>query len=192
MTKILSKINEMERKKRIKKTAEVFTPNKLVNEMLNKMPDEVWGENKTFLDPSCGNGNFLIHILWKKLSKGHDLVEALKTIYGLDIMKGNIKECRLRLLKIISLFEEVTKEHIKIITINVRWLNTVKWPNGSLDYDMLFRNNINNRDIDKWFESIQNGELELVDLPITDNDISVIIEENGKKSKKHMESYDLF
>ena len=187
----VANVNSKKRKKRKKKTAEVFTPNSLVNEMLDKLPEEVWKEEKTFIDPACGNGNFLIHILWRKISKGHNFTEALKTVYGLDIMQDNIRECRLRLLKIISLFEEVSKEHIKIVTINVRWLNSKKWPNGSLDYDMSFRNNSNNKSIDEWYEKIQNGELELVDLPVEDNDVGPTVE-NGKVSNRGTESVDIF
>ena len=142
----------------------VFTPTPLVLAMLNELPDEVWEENKTFLDPTCGNGNFLIHILNRKIKSGHSPLQALKTIYGLDIMKDNIMECRLRLLKIISLFEEITKEHIKAVTINVRWLNSKKWKNGTLDYDMTFKNNCNNKDIEKWLSEINQGQLQSIDL----------------------------
>jgi len=162
--------NTKKREKRRKQTAEVFTPNSLVNEMLDKLPDEVWEGEKTYLDPACGNGNFLIHILWRKISKGHDSAQALKTLYGLDIMKDNIRECRLRLLKIVSLYEGVTREHIKTVLANIRFLNRKKWPNGSLDYEMSFRHNYNNKNVEEWFEKIEKGELELVDLPVVDND----------------------
>jgi type I restriction-modification system DNA methylase subunit len=166
----LSKINKKKREKRKKKTAEVFTPNSLVNEMLDKLPKEVWKEEKTFLDPACGNGNFLIWILARKISIGHSPIEALKTIYGIDIKKDNIRECRLRLLKIISLFEDVEKEHIKIILTNIKWLNGKKWPNGSLGYDMSFKANFNQEGVDKWYKEILEGELNKVDLPVEDND----------------------
>ena len=48
------------RKARQKQTAEIFTPDYLVNEMLDQLPKTVWEENKTFCDPACGNGQFLI------------------------------------------------------------------------------------------------------------------------------------
>jgi len=162
------------RKSRIRKTAEVFTPNFLVDNALNKLPDEVWEENEenTFLDPFCGNGNFLVHILWRKISRGYDPTEALKTIRGLDIVRDNIFECRLRLLKIISIFEDITKEHIKIVFTNIRWLKPGKFPRGSLCYDMSFESNYTSKNVDRWYDSIQKGELELVDLPVKDNDIA--------------------
>ena len=86
--------NKIKRQQRAKRTAEVFTPNSLVNDMLNKLPEEVWEENKTFCDPAVGNGQFLVWILLRKIAKGHKPAEALKTVYGADIMRDNIQECR--------------------------------------------------------------------------------------------------
>ena len=48
----------------IKQFGEVFTPRSLVKDMLDKLPTEVWfDKNKTWLEPSFGNGNFLIEII---------------------------------------------------------------------------------------------------------------------------------
>lgn len=63
------------RKNRQKQTAEIFTPPYLVNEMLDKLTEygpEIWEEGKTFIDPACGNGNFLIEVLKRKLDLGHN------------------------------------------------------------------------------------------------------------------------
>ena len=60
---------EVKRKQRRKETAEDFTPEPLVNEMLDKLPQEVWSDqSKTFLDNSAGNGNFLVAILQRATS----------------------------------------------------------------------------------------------------------------------------
>jgi hypothetical protein len=185
--------NEERRKKEQKQTAEVFTPDSLVNEMLDKLPEESWKERKTFIDPACGNGNFLVHILNRKLKRGHDSVGALKSIYGLDIEQSNIFECRLRLLKIVSLQEELTEEHLKAVTINIKYLNSKKWPNGSLDYDMEFRNNANLQTIKEWLEDIKKNGLDHVAIP--DNieyTIATPALENGKISNRNVESIDMF
>lgn len=170
MSKITEKLTE-KRKARVKKTAEVFTPYFLVNEILNKLSElspETWNEGKTFLDPACGNGNFLIFVLWRKISIGHNPLNALKTVYGVDIMRDNIRECRLRLLKVISLFEDVTEEHIKVIFKNIVFLNTKKYPKGSLEYDFSFSNSPKKEDINTWMEKISQGELDTVDLPVSE------------------------
>ena len=66
----LSKNLVEKRKARAKKTAEIFTPYFLVNEILDKLSyfsPEAWEKEKSFLDPACGNGNFLIFVLWRKI-----------------------------------------------------------------------------------------------------------------------------
>ena len=84
---------------RIKATGEVFTPTELVQEVLDKMPQELFKDStKTFLDPSCGDGQFLGEVLIRKIEKGIDFETALGTIYGVDLMQDNVELCRERLL----------------------------------------------------------------------------------------------
>jgi hypothetical protein len=84
---------------RIKATGEVFTPTPLVQEILDQLPSEVFTDpSKTFLDPACGDGQFLSEVLIKKLEAGADFETALSTIYGVDIMADNVKLCQDRLL----------------------------------------------------------------------------------------------
>ncbi|MFA7218900.1 MAG: N-6 DNA methylase [Synergistaceae bacterium] len=155
------------RQNRKKQTAEDFTPAWLVNQMLDKLNEygkESWEEGKTFLDPACGNGNMLVCVLKRKIKLGHDPSEALKTIYGTDIMDDNIKECRLRLLKIIQ--EEgikITLEHIKSVFNNIIVTRLSRYKSGSLDYNFKFKNKASHKDVIKWLDGIQNHNwLELV------------------------------
>ena len=86
-------------KLRVKATGEVFTPTKLVREILNKLPRKLFDDpEKTVCDTSCGDGQFLGEVLIRKLQKGHGLEQALGTIYGVDIMQDNVDLCRERLL----------------------------------------------------------------------------------------------
>ena len=51
-------------KEKRKKNAEVFTPNELIEEMLNGIPNELWNDpTKTWLDPCAGIGNFSVFVL---------------------------------------------------------------------------------------------------------------------------------
>ena len=89
-------------KHRIKQTAEVFTPTPLVQEMLDKLeqqdPTLFSDLNKTFLDNSCGDCQFLSEVVIRKKEKsGCTLEEALKTTYGVELMKDNVNECKKRL-----------------------------------------------------------------------------------------------
>jgi len=94
---------------RVKDLGEVFTPTELVLEILDQLPDQVWENGKTYLDPTCGNGQFLAAVLIIKLSLGH--INPLSTIYGVDLMRDNVQECKRRLLDIAGW----TKENIRIV-----------------------------------------------------------------------------
>jgi len=84
---------------RVKFTGEVFTPTPLVQEMLDQFEPETYADpDKTFLDPSCGDGQFLSEVLIRKLESGTDFEQALSTIYGVDLMPDNVKLCQDRLL----------------------------------------------------------------------------------------------
>lgn len=104
-------------KLRVKKTAEVFTPNHLVIEMIDKLdhdfPELFTDPTKTFIDNSCGDGEFLCEIVIRKIERsGCSLDQALSTTYGVDLMEDNIMECKKRLVgpnPTIELIEIVNK-----------------------------------------------------------------------------------
>jgi hypothetical protein len=79
---------------RIKSTGEVFTPMSLVYEMIDEIPTEdMQDKTKTFLDNSCGCGNFLVG-LYTRLTETyeHTHEEAINRLYGVDLMEDNVKE----------------------------------------------------------------------------------------------------
>lgn len=89
-------------KARVKETGEVFTRSWLAIESLeileNKDATTFSDNTKTFIDPSCGDGNLLGEVLIRKVENGIDFETALSSIYGLDIMQDNVDLCRDRLL----------------------------------------------------------------------------------------------
>lgn len=109
----------------IKERGEVFTPTPVVNEMLGKLPYQVFKtRTKTFLDNSCGNGQFLHAVLKRKMwwmMKEGDIrafdahKQALKTIYGVELDPKNAEACRLRLLN-----GSESKELRAIVNHNIR------------------------------------------------------------------------
>jgi|LauGreDrversion4_2_1035121.scaffolds.fasta_scaffold735561_2 type I restriction-modification system DNA methylase subunit len=84
--------------KRVKQTGEVFTPMDLCLRMVRQIPAEKLKDpGATFLDNSCGDGNFLV-ALFKVLSKYHDPEHVLnEMIYGVDLMFDNVEEAKRRL-----------------------------------------------------------------------------------------------
>lgn len=83
---------------RVRATGEVFTPTSLVIEMLKGCGIEMFEPGKTVLDPACGDGQFLVAVKWLKVV-AHDMTEreALRDLFGIDIMRDNVDLCRLRL-----------------------------------------------------------------------------------------------
>lgn len=100
-------------KKRVKNLAEVYTAKREVVSILNLIPQEIWeNNNSTFLEPSCGNGNFIEAIILKKIKNLNinknqqqlefDILNAVCHIYGIDICFENIKTCKNRIFKLIK------------------------------------------------------------------------------------------
>jgi hypothetical protein len=93
---------------------EVFTPPGLVNDMLDLVAHECERIDARFLEPACGDGNFLAEVLRRKLltvdkrnSRDRSRWErdgflALCSIYGVDLLPDNVAACRQRLLTILS------------------------------------------------------------------------------------------
>lgn len=93
-------------KERVKDLGEVFTPDFLVEQMLDQFPDDAWEPDSTWLEPTCGNGAFILGVIKRKIKTNIDkhhikpgvaLLKALNTTFGMDIMLDNIKECKLRI-----------------------------------------------------------------------------------------------
>lgn len=105
-------------KERIKKNGEVFTPEWLVNDMLDKFPEDAWEENKTWLEPAAGDGNFVEVIVKRRLQKGHDKYKILETTYAVELMQDNVDKMKERVLKALSLEGDKKAEHL--INKNIR------------------------------------------------------------------------
>ena len=83
---------------RIKSTGEVFTPSELVISLLKSLPIDRFAPKFTFLDPACGDGQFLMGVKLVKMYF-HNMTkeESLEDIYGVDIMRDNVDLCKKRL-----------------------------------------------------------------------------------------------
>ena len=86
-------------KLRIKFTSEIFTKTKDVIILLDELDDRVWLDlNKKFIDPSCGDGQFLSEVVIRKMERSNcTLEQALSTTYGVELMEDNVKLCKERL-----------------------------------------------------------------------------------------------
>lgn len=115
-------------KERVKKYGEVYTPIWVVNEMLDELEKESDAFNdvsKTFLEPSCGNGNFVVEIYRRKLNLAKNDREkaekALRSLWCIELLSDNMAECRQRVKDVFAYygwtdlpFEEVFEKQFLI------------------------------------------------------------------------------
>lgn len=103
-------------KDRVKQYGEVFTPDSIVCDMID-LVEKQWGDIsdeeyilKTYLEPACGDGQFIIRLLSRKLERVAKLpveerelalIKTISSIYGVDIQKNNVTKCKKRMLDII-------------------------------------------------------------------------------------------
>lgn len=100
---------QVKTKERVRQHGEVFTNEREVNAMLDLVKKEASNIDSTFLEPACGDGNFLDEIFRRKMKSVFKIAgkndadceywatRAVSTIYGIDIMEDNVQESRDRL-----------------------------------------------------------------------------------------------
>lgn len=103
---------QVKSKERVVNHGEVFTAEREVNAMLDLVKQETERIDSRFLEPACGDGNFLSEILRRKLAmvkkryckSPHDYekysIVAVTSIYGVEILQDNVEDCRKRLFQI--------------------------------------------------------------------------------------------
>jgi hypothetical protein len=134
---------QVKSKKRVTDHGEVFTAEREVNAMLDLVKQETERIDSRFLEPACGNGNFLAEVLRRKLAivENHYAksqleweryaVLAVSSIYGIEILQDNVAECRDRLFAIFNdeytrLYKNSCKEECRqsvkyLLCRNILW-----------------------------------------------------------------------
>jgi len=110
-------INLTKSKERIQKHGEVFTPTWVVNDMLNMLPEDIWEIDKTFLEPACGEGAFLVEIYRRKLERISAEIQAewewksaiaTSSIYGIELLEDNAEQCGMNLVRVfLSFYDKI-------------------------------------------------------------------------------------
>jgi hypothetical protein len=109
---------QVKSKQRVSDHGEVFTAEREVNAMLDLVKQETERVDSRFLEPACGDGNFVVEILHRKLAAAKkratppkrqtvvpfefekQSVIAVASIYGVDLLQDNVIACRQRLYDI--------------------------------------------------------------------------------------------
>lgn len=150
---------QVKSKKRVADHGEVFTNQREVNAMLDLVKHETERIDSRFLEPACGNGNFLAEVLRRKLAVvdsryGKSQIEwerysviAVSSIYGVDILEDNAQECRERLLGIYigwysKAFNQVNNDCIRsvrfLLSRNILWGDALDFTNPQTKQPIVF------------------------------------------------------
>ena len=140
--------NQVKTKKRVADHGEVFTNEREVNAMLDLVKNETERIDSRFLEPACGNGNFLAEVLRRKLAvvdykyinnqmewERYSII-AVSSIYGVDILEDNAQECRDRLLSIYTAWYSkifINRKHECIRSVQFLLSRNILWGNA-LDF----------------------------------------------------------
>lgn len=130
-------------KKRVADHGEVFTAEREVSAMLHLIEHETERIDSRFLEPACGDGNFLAPILERKLAIVKNkyaksqleferyAIVAIGSIYGVEILHDNVQHCRDRLFTVFNdVYTELYKKRCKdpcresvryILSRNILW-----------------------------------------------------------------------
>ncbi|MBX2899533.1 MAG: SAM-dependent DNA methyltransferase [Cyclobacteriaceae bacterium] len=154
MTQVAEEIEQkgqVKSKKRVADHGEVFTAEREVNAMLDLVKQETERIDSRFLEPACGDGNFLAEVLRRKLNIVENrygksqleferyLVIAVSSIYGVDILEDNAVECRARLFRMVDekysmLYKDKCKDECRrsiqfLLNRNILWGDALDFTN---------------------------------------------------------------
>lgn len=153
-------MSQVKSKKRVTDHGEVFTSEREVNAMLDLVKQETERIDSRFLEPACGNGNFLAEVLKRKLEvvqakyKKSQIdferyaIIAISSIYGVDILEDNAQECRERLFNIFDkqytkLYKKECKEECRnsvkfLLKRNILWGDALDFTNPETKEPIVF------------------------------------------------------
>ena len=122
----------MDKQGRIRKFGEVFTPQWIVD----KMCDDLQSENpncfhpvSTFLEPTCGEGIFVLEILRRKFTNCQtrtDYTTSLKSVYAMEIQADNVEKTIQNVISLCNEYFKPTKQELEIIKDHIIQADALK------------------------------------------------------------------
>lgn len=100
---------QIKSRQRVSNFGEVYTAHRQVSDMLDLIPDDAAGISATYLEPACGNGNFIVEILKRKFGMittrnpwlySVQQLRCVSSVYGVDIQKDNTVETVERIVRV--------------------------------------------------------------------------------------------
>lgn len=128
-----AKTNErLSKADRVRKYGEVFTPGWVVRDMCDMLERESPGAfepERIFLEPTCGDGAFVVEILRRKFERCRtrsDYRTALRSVYGFEIQSDNVAACIENVTKLCREYFNPTREELAIINDHIIMCDALK------------------------------------------------------------------
>ena len=120
------------KKERIQKYGEVFTPDHVVRDMCDMLEKENQGcyePERTFLEPTCGDGAFVVEVLRRKFARCKcrtDYTVSLISLYAMEIQADNVQKTIDRVTALCRKYFNPTKAELEIISDHIIQCDSLK------------------------------------------------------------------
>lgn len=114
-------MDKLTKAEKVRQFGEVFTPLPTVNEMLDTLEaadPAIFDPPRTFLEPACGDGAFVVEILRRKFERCRypaDYRTALESVYGFELQADNVAACIRNVIELCYQYFRPTKKEMRII-----------------------------------------------------------------------------
>lgn len=128
----LDERNILSKQEKIRKFGEVFTPQKTVEQMcdlLEEQDRDAFAPEKTFLEPCCGEGVFVLEILRRKFERcktRKDYTTAIRSVYAMELQADNVEKTISAVIELCEATFHPTKEEREIIKDHIIQSDSLK------------------------------------------------------------------
>lgn len=114
-------MDKLTKAEKVRQFGEVFTPLPTVNEMLDTLEaadPAIFDPPRTFLEPACGDGAFVVEILRRKFERCQcpgDYRVALESVYGFELQADNVAACIRNVIELCYRYFRPSRKDLQII-----------------------------------------------------------------------------
>lgn len=124
----------LSKSEKVKRFGEVFTPPHIVRQMCDMLEEQnperdVFAPGTTFLEPTCGDGAFVVEILTRKFArcrKRADYTTALRSVYAMELQADNVAACIENVTELCREYFSPTKAELEIINDHIIQADALK------------------------------------------------------------------
>ena len=120
---------KLSKKERVQKYGEVFTPQHIVEQMCDMLPEEAWETEKTFLEPACGDGVFVLEVLRRKFANCNtkqDYLAAIDSVWAMEIQPQNVATTIENVINLCRMHFKPSKADVETINNHIILCDSLK------------------------------------------------------------------